>query len=349
MAMIDAGYLTKEIKSFGAKLGFSHVGIAPPDVTIWGERFKDWLTEGFDGEMQYMRRNVERRTDPFSLFPQLKSIIVVSMNYFPGEKHRECLDNSSLGYVAGYALNQDYHPLVKSRLKELLEFIKRLTSDHTQGKIYVDSGPVLEKALAVMSGIGWMGENTLLISHDMGSWLLLGVLLLNVELEPDMPVIEDRCGECMACIDACPTSAIVSPRILDARRCISYLLGELKDSIPLEMRPLIGNRILGCDDCQWACPWNEAAGVSNETAFKPKDELLSSVLLDLMEVSEDRFSRMFNNNPVERIKRRRFLRNVAVAIGNSRDRRAVPVLEKKLSDPDPIIKEHVEWALERIA
>ncbi len=346
--LIDTKVLTREIKSFGAKLGFSHVGITPPRLSIWGERFRDGIRHGFAGEMWYLERDAERRIDPYVIFPEVKSIVVVSINYYPGKGHREGLDNPSAGYIANYALHEDYHPVIESRLRELLQYIDRLTQGRAQGKIYVDTGPVPEKAFAVMAGLGWMGKHTLLVSRDVGSWLLLGVLLLDMELDFDGPMM-DQCGECTQCIEACPTKAIVAPYKLDAGRCISYLLGELKGPIPLEMRPLIGNRIFGCDDCQWACPWNRSAQISNETAFRPREDLASPLLADLMGMDEDKFSSMFNKSPIKRIKRKRFLRNVAVALGNSGDRRTIPVLEKRLKEPEPLVREHAEWALRQIS
>ncbi|MBI5756225.1 MAG: tRNA epoxyqueuosine(34) reductase QueG, partial [Nitrospirae bacterium] len=241
----------------------------------------------------------------------------------------------------------DYHKVIKSRLKELLSYIDTLTDGRVHGKIYVDTGPVLEKHLAVMAGLGWMGKHSLVVSQNTGSWSLLGVLLLDTELDFDEPGA-DQCGECTRCMEACPANALTAPYILDARKCISYLLGELKGSIPLEMRPLIGNRIFGCDDCQWVCLWNSAAKVSTEEAFLPRQELTAPLLVDLIGMDEERFRSMFDNSPIKRIKWGRFLRNVAVAIGNSGDKGIMPALERRLSDPDPLVREHVEWAIERL-
>lgn len=343
----DSKSLTREIKSFGSKLGLAQVGVAPPDLSLWAERFRHWLGQGFEGEMRYMARDAGRRTDPRAVFPEVRSVVVVSMNYYPGGRHRECLQDPATGYIANYALHEDYHPLIESKLTQLLQHIRSLTDDKVQGKIYVDTGPVLEKAFAVMAGMGWMGKHSLLISQDSGSWLLLGVLLLDAELDFDEPV-RDQCGDCVACIKACPTQAILSPYVVDARRCISYLLGELKGTIPVEMRPLIGNRVFGCDDCQWACPYNKGATVSTEASFAPKKELTSPRLIALMEMGDGDFKGLFYNNPVMRVKRSRFLRNVAVALGNSRNQRVLPVLEKRLNDPDPVVREHVEWAINRL-
>jgi len=311
----DIKQLTRDIKNIGISSGFRHVGIASPEVSLWGSRFQEWLKNGYEGEMAFLARNPEKQTNPSLVFPEVKSVVVVSMNYYPGGYRRECLDNPETGYIANYALNEDYHDIIKSRLREFLIQINAITNGNAQGKIYVDTGPVLEKAFAVKSGIGWMGKNSLIISPDAGSWLLLGVILLDTELEPDEP-LEDRCGECTGCIDACPTGAIVAPYVVDARRCISYLLGELKGAIPEELKSMIGNRIFGCDDCQWACPWNNVATVSTETSFVPRKELTSPLLVDLMEMGEDDFRKTFHNNPVARIKWERFLRNAAVAVGN---------------------------------
>lgn len=314
---MDTRSLTQDIKAFVLKLGFSHVGITSPDHSVWGDRFRDWIKQGFHGEMGYMERSMERRTDIYSVFPEVESLIVVSMNYYPGEKHRGCLDNPGAGYIANYALNEDYHKVVEMKLMELLRYIHNATDSKVSGKIYVDTGPVLEKAYAVVAGIGWMGKNSLIINPETGSWIVLGVLLLDIKLDFDKS-IPDRCGECTRCMDACPTMAIVKPYVLDARRCISYILGELKGPIPVEMRPLIGNRIFGCDDCQWACPWNEVVQVSAEVSFKPRNDLMSPGLLDLMQiVGDDDFKSRFKYNPIKRIKMERFLRNVSVAIGNS--------------------------------
>jgi len=313
--LTDIKPLISDIKNIGISLGFQHVGIASPDVSLWGNRFQEWLKNGFEGEMEFLARNPGKRSNPSHIFPEVKSVVVVSMNYYPGEHHRECLDNPKTGYIANYALNEDYHDVIKSKLREFLIQINAVTNGKAQGKIYVDTGPVLEKAFAVKSGIGWMGKNSLIISPDTGSWLLLGVILLDAELEFDEP-LKDGCGECTQCIEACPTRAIVAPYIVDARRCISYLLGELKGAIPEEMKSLIGNRIFGCDDCQWACPWNNIARVSTEISFIPRKELTSPLLADLMEMGEDNFKKVFHDNPVLRIKWERFLRNVAVAVEN---------------------------------
>lgn len=344
---IDVRTLSEEIKSFALPLGFSHIGITSPDLSVWADRFRCWIERGFAGEMGYMARDIERRTNLFSVFQDVKSVVVVSMNYFPGAGHRGCLDRPETGYISNYALNEDYHDIIRSKLEELLRHIGRITDGKARGRIFVDTGPLLEKPLAVMGGLGWTGKHSLLISPEAGSWLSLGVILLDVELGYDEPG-DDQCGECTRCMDACPTKAIVAPYIVDARRCISYLLGELKGPIPVEMRSLIGNRIFGCDDCQWVCPWNNTAQISDEAAFRPREELISPLLIDLMPVDVEDFRRIFKDSPIRRIKRSRFLRNVAVALGNSGDRKAIPVLERGLKDTDPLIREHVDWALERI-
>ncbi|MCC7203358.1 MAG: tRNA epoxyqueuosine(34) reductase QueG [Nitrospirae bacterium] len=306
--------LTRDIKDIGISLGFRHVGISPPDASLWGKRFQGWLKCGFEGEMRFLSREPERRLNPSIVFPEIKSVIVVSMNYYPGGDRRGCLDDHARGYIANYALNEDYHDVVKSRLEEFLVRIKTLTDKKADGKIYVDTGPVLEKAYAAMSGVGWMGKHSLIISPDAGSWLVLGVILLDTELEFDAP-LQDRCGECTRCIEACPTGAIVAPYVVDARRCISYLLGELKGAIPEELKSMTGNKIFGCDDCQWACPWNNVAQAATETGFIPRKELTSPLLADLMEMDREGFKKVFHDNSVMRIKWERFMRNVVAAAG----------------------------------
>ncbi|MBI5194503.1 MAG: tRNA epoxyqueuosine(34) reductase QueG [Nitrospirae bacterium] len=311
--------LSHEIKDIGKKIGFTHIGITSPDIGEWEVRLRNWVNQCYHGEMQFLSRGIDRRTDIASSFPDVKSVVVASMNYFSGEGHRKCLDDPSIrykrGYIANYALNEDYHPVIEARLRELMEEINRLTDGRAKGKIYVDAGPVPEKALAVKAGIGWVGKHSIIVSKDAGSWLLLGVLLLDIELDFDEPAT-DHCGNCTKCIEACPTNAIIEPYVVDARRCISYLLGELKGDIPAELRPLIGNRIFGCDDCQWVCPKNKTARVSSEKAFQPREDLSSPLLEELIDVSEDRFNTMFNNNPIKRIKWKRFKRNVENAIKN---------------------------------
>lgn len=311
--------LSQEIKDIGKRMGFTHIGITSPDTGNTAVRFRDWVNQGYHGEMQFLSRSIDRRTDIASSFPDVKSVVVASMNYFPGEEHRRCLDDPSLrykrGYIANYALNDDYHPVIEARLRELMGEINRLTDGRAKGKIYVDAGPVPEKALAVKAGIGWVGKHSIIVSEDAGSWLLLGVLLLDTELDFDEPAA-DHCGNCTKCIEACLTRAITEPYVVDARRCISYLLGELKGAIPAELRPLIGNRIFGCDDCQWACPKNKSAMVSSEKAFQPREDLISPLLEELIDVSEERFNTMFTNNPIRRIKWKRFIRNVENAIKN---------------------------------
>lgn len=313
--MTDIKSLTTGIRKIGYSYGFTKIGISTPDVSFWAKRFDEWLMKGFAGEMAFLGRNPEMRLNPSLVFPDVKSALVISMNYYPGEAHRGCLDNPGTGYIANYALNEDYHRVIKAKLSEFLIKIQTLSEGKINGKIFVDTGPVLEKALAVNAGIGWMGKNSLIISPDAGSWLLLGVILLDSVLDYDKPS-EDRCGECTKCIDACPTGAIVAPYVVDSRRCISYLLGELKGAIPEELRSATGNRIFGCDDCQWACPWNNIAKVSAEKAFIPRQVLTSPLLADLMEMSEDKFREVFHDNPVLRIKWDRFMRNVTVAVEN---------------------------------
>lgn len=305
-----------------------------------------WIENGYHGEMNYMGKNVLLRLNPAQVLPGVQSVIVVSMNYFSGEEHRESLHRPDTGYIASYALNRDYHPVIKERLERLLAFIKGNTGDRVEGRIFVDTGPVMEKAFAVNAGIGWMGKNSLIVNEE-GSWFFLGIIFLNIPLEYDTPV-EDKCGSCMECIRACPTGALVAPYVLDSRRCISYLLGELKGSIPVELRSLMGNKIFGCDDCQWVCPWNRASRLTSEDTFRPREEFKGPSLAWLLGMDPKRFKGLFSNSPVSRIKRKRFLRNIAVAAGNSYCRDIVPSLLKRSSESDPCVKEHIAWAVEKI-
>ena len=343
---MDKGLVTK-IKDHARTLGFSRIGITRPDVSKWKAPYISWIKKGYHGEMEYMERTLHARLDPENLLPRVKSVIVTFTSYFPGLEYRGGLNRPDRGYISIYARGMDYHYVIREKLTGLLQFIQGTVSGPVEGRIFVDSGPVLEKPLAMEAGIGWMGKNSIIIT-EYGSWGFLGVILLDIEITPDEPV-ENRCGDCTACMDACPTGAIVEPWVVDSRRCIPYLLGELKGPIPPDLRPLIGNRIFGCDDCQWACPWNRMAPVTEEDAFKPRKELTDPPLMELLQIKNNRsFKEFFKNTPVERIRRKRFLRNVIVASGNSCSRDILDILEDLVSHEDPIISEHAEWAIRNI-
>jgi epoxyqueuosine reductase len=279
--------------------------------------------------------------------PWAVSVVSVAMNYFtPHERPKN--PDGARGWISRYAWGDDYHDLIRERLDKLLDEIRALSAAPVQGRAFVDSGPVLERGLAGVAGIGWIGKNTQLISPKKGSWFFLGELFLDLELAYDRPM-RDRCGRCQLCLDACPTGAFTGPYILDARRCISYLTIELKGAMPRHLRPLVGNHIFGCDICQEVCPYNVKAEASEEAAFAPRTGLNAPELIPLLSLGEEEFRRRFKRSPLLRAKRRGFLRNVAVALGNLRNPAAVPALAAALNDSEPLVRAHAAWALGRIA
>jgi epoxyqueuosine reductase len=339
--------LSAQIKTEAQRLGFTLVGISPVIAAPHEESFARWLRRGLGGELGYLKRTEELRRDPKKLLPWAVSVVSVGMNYFTPMPRPEKQDGSK-GWVSRYAWGDDYHDLMKERLESLLEKIRRVYPEPVEGKAFVDSGPVLERDLAGVAGIGWIGKNTHLISPKRGSWFFLGELFLNVDLVYDRP-IRDRCGKCDLCLKACPTGAFVGPYVLDARRCISYLTIELKGAIPRHLRPLMGNHIFGCDICQEVCPYNVKAKPTGEEAFYPRDGLYVPELIPLLTLSEEEFRRRFRGSPILRAKRRGFLRNVAVALGNLKSVEAVPALIQALGDEDALVRRHVAWALGQIA
>ena len=342
----DRAVLTKAIKQEAQKLGFTLVGVSPVSRPSYGETFAEWLREGLGGEMGYLKRTEELRRDPRKLVPWAVSVISAGMNYYvPLARPKDAKD--SRGWISRYAWGDDYHELIKNRLDSLLEKIRALSPDPVEGKAFVDAGPVLERALAGVSGVGWIGKNTMLISPKHGSWFFLGELFLNIDLSYDRP-IRDRCGKCDLCLKACPTGAFAGPYILDARRCISYLTIELKGAIPTHLRPLMGNHVFGCDICQEVCPYNVKAVPTDEATFSPREGLYAPELIPLLSLTEEEFRRRFRGSPITRAKRRGFLRNVAVALGNLKSVEAVPALIQALEDHDPLVRRHVAWALGQI-
>ena len=322
-------------------LGFGGFGVARPEMVAEVARFQQWLDNNFEGEMAYMGRGLEKREDPNRVLPGVQSVISVWTNYLTAEKPMSYLDDVTTGDISLYALNRDYHDFILEKLKKLEQSVQIMFPEcHT--KIYVDTGPVLEKPLAQKAGLGWVGKHTNLISEGVGSWYFLSEILVDVELPVSVEAV-DRCGTCQRCIDICPTDAIIAPYTLDSRKCISYLTIELKGPIPLEFRKAIGNRIFGCDDCQIVCPWNSFAVKCDEPAFEEQPG--SRLLIDLIGLDDDSFRARFKNSPIKRIKRRGFLRNVAIALGNSADPAAVPPLVKVLDDKEPLIRAHAVWAL----
>lgn len=324
-------------------LGFDLCRVTKCEVPPHAAAFEDWLDEGRAGEMTWMERNKERRADPQRVLPGARSVIVLAMNYFQnaecGMRNTECH-----GRIARYAWGDDYHELIEKKLRALDEFLR---GHGGVQKCYVDTGPVLERDFAAKAGAGWHGKSTMLIHEKLGAWFFLAEILTTLELPEDPPQPE-RCGRCTRCIDACPTCAITAPYQLDARRCISYLTIELKGSIPEELRPLIGNRIYGCDDCLAACPWNRFARASSETAFAMRESVAGMSLADFLELDDGQFCALFRKSPVTRIKRRGFLRNVCVALGNTGAPADLPALQKAALAPEPLVAEHARWAVQRI-
>jgi epoxyqueuosine reductase len=338
--------LTAQIKALARRLGFPLVGVAPAAPPVHWNRYLAWLSAGHAGEMAYLSRGVERRADPRALVPGARSILCVGAEY--GRSLPDPTNGSSIrGRISRYALGEDYHEWMKARLLELLRGIRSLDPS-ADGRVYVDTGPVLERDFAAQAGLGWIGKHTNLIHRDRGSWFFLGEIILTLDLERDRPAAE-HCGTCTRCIDACPTAAIREPYVLDARRCISYLTIELKESIPPELRAQMGNWIFGCDICQEVCPWNrKREGAESERDPEGLSDELCPDLEGLVRMDQEGFSSRFRGSPVKRTKRRGLLRNVAVALGNTGDARQVPSLAIALGDPEPLVRGHAAWALGRI-
>ena len=352
--MFSPAELTARIRAKARDLGFDAVGVAPVQPSAFGAAYERWVAEGMHGEMGYLAREdaLAKRKHPVVLVPGARSAVVVALEYFNFDEDPDVTRDPSRGVVARYARNLDYHEVMKERLIALQEWIG---ADLTPvgGRAYVDTGALLERELAQRAGLGWFGRNTMLIQPRRGSFYFLGVLLLDVELEYDEPFAKEHCGRCSACVDACPTGALLgrdetgAPR-MDARRCISYLTIELKGAIPREMRPLIGNRIYGCDICQEVCPWNSFAEPTRDEALLAREGLDGPSLIEWMGMTQEEFSARFKGSPIKRAKRRGLLRNVAVALGNWGSPEAVPVLAAALNDEEPLVRGHAAWALGRI-
>jgi len=339
--------LAGEIKQLGRDLGFSKLGIAATDLDADEARLERWLSLGRHGEMSYMERHGRKRTRPAELVPGTVRVISARMSYWPDAARdaREALADPTTGYVARYALGRDYHKVLRRALQRLADAIAQRIGQFGY-RVFVDSAPVLEKALARDAGLGWIGKHTNLLDRD-GSWFLLGELFTDLPLPTDAPVTE-HCGSCRACLDVCPTQAIVAPYEVDARRCISYLTIELRGSIPEPLRAAIGNRIFGCDDCQLFCPWNKFARPTPVGDFAVRHGLDSAGLVSLFEWSEQEWDARTAGSALRRAGYEGWLRNVAVALGNApADERVVAALAARAEDPSPIVREHVRWALER--
>ncbi len=344
----DYAALAGRIKQWASELGFQQAGIADTDLQQAERHLLEWLDDGFHGEMQYMSRHGARRSRPARLVPGTVRVISVRLDYLPGQARaaHDVLADPARAFVSRYALGQDYHRLMRRRLQRLADRIETEVGPFGY-RAFVDSAPVLEKALAEKAGLGWIGKHTNVINESVGSWFFLGELYTDLPLPVDAPGT-NRCGRCEACLPACPTGAIVAPYRLDARRCISYLTIELHGSIPPALRPLIGNRVFGCDDCQMACPWNRFARVSPESAFTPRHRLDTATLVELFAWSEAEFLRCTQGSAIRRLGHERWLRNLAVALGNApAEARVAAALRARLRHPSALVREHVRWALEQ--
>lgn len=341
--------LARSIKQWARELGFQHLGITDTDLTEAETRLHGWLDADHHGEMGYMARHGTKRSRPAELEPGTLRVISVRMNYLPephADMERQLVDPAA-AFISRYALGRDYHKVMRKRLQRLAERTQA-TIGEIGYRVFVDSAPVLEKPLAEKAGLGWIGKHTNLIDKQAGSWFFLGELYLDLPLPIDAPAT-GHCGRCQSCIDICPTKAIVAPYQLDARLCISYLTIELDGPIPERLRPLLGNRIYGCDDCQLVCPWNRFARLTGESDFSPRQGLNEATLLQLFAWDEQTFLRRTEGSAIRRIGHRRWLRNIAVALGNGPGSpKVVAALSRQLQHPDAMVQEHVAWALERL-
>jgi epoxyqueuosine reductase len=342
--------LKKAIQQEAHRLGFELVGVTSPDPPPHFRVFEAWLQAGRQAEMAYLEteRSRQRRGNPRQILPECRSILVLGIHYPPPSQHSQA---SERGQTAAYACSDDYHELLPPRLQALVAFIEAQIGEPVPNRYYTDTGPILERDLAQRAGLGWIGKNTCLIHPARGSYLLLAEILLGIDLEPDPPFTLDHCGNCTRCLQACPTACILPDRTIDANRCISYLTIELKGAIPVELRPKLGNWVFGCDICQQVCPWNQRfAAPANEDVFVERPDAHQPDLIAALELNPQDFNRKFKGTPIKRAKRRGFLRNVAVALGNSGDPQAVPALIRALSDdPEPLVRQHAAWALGQIA
>ena len=343
----DLSLLAEQIKLWSSELGFSSMGITDIDLSQDQRYLEKWLEKGYHGEMKYMERHGKKRSRPAELVQGTKRIISLSMNYLPKNYNGlELLEEDKKAFVSGYARGRDYHKIMRSRLKKLVSKIK-VHSSH-ENRVFVDSAPVLEKALAQKAGLGWIGKNTLLLNKTAGSYFFLGEIYTDLELPIDEPKIVNHCGSCTSCMDVCPTKAFEGPNQLDARKCISYLTIEYKGSIKEELRPMMGNRIFGCDDCQIFCPWNKFLKITDEADFKPRHNLDDIDLSNLFMWSEEEFLEKTQGSPIRRAGYESWLRNIAIALGNAESSvEVLRALHSKKDHSSEIVQEHVNWAIEQ--
>ena len=347
---LDLATLAASIKEWARELGFQQAGICEPQLDEQEAHLQRWLDAGYHGEMDYMAAHGSKRSRPAELVPGTLRVISLRMDYLPGDtRMSQRLAQPEQAYVSRYALGRDYHKLIRKRLQQLAERIQQAIGPFGF-RAFVDSAPVLERAIARQAGLGWVGKHSLILNRRAGSWFFLGELFVDVPLPVDTPLDSEHCGRCTACLDICPTQAFVAPYVLDARRCISYLTIELKGPIPEALRPLIGNRVFGCDDCQIVCPWNRFARPSEQSDFQPRHGLDNSSLAELFLWSEEEFLQRTEGSPLRRAGYQRWLRNLAVGLGNAPS--TIPVLQAlrtRQDDPSELVREHVAWALRQHA
>lgn len=342
----DYPALAERIRQIATELGFQQVGISAADIGAHEQRLQQWLEAGYHGEMEWMASHGSKRTRPAELVPGTQRVISVRMDYLPMDtRMAKRLADRNAAYISRYALGRDYHKLIRRRLQQLAEQVQALIGPFGF-RAFVDSAPVMERALASRAGLGWIGKNSMLINPRAGSFFFLGELYTDLPLPVDEPFTQHHCGSCSACLSRCPTDAFVGEHVLDARRCISYLTIELKGPIPEELRAPMGNRVFGCDDCQLICPWNKFAKPTAEHDFSPRHQLDQADLITLFRWEEDEFLKNTEGSPLRRIGHERWLRNLAVGLGNAHT--SIPVIEalrSRLTHPSELVREHVHWAL----
>ena len=340
--------IAKNIKSWAKDFGFNDVGIS--DVKLGKNKlpYKKWISSGYHGQMGYLDRHQEQKFDPSKLLPNTQSVISVRLDYLPLEaKALEALKNKNIAYISRYALGRDYHKVIRAKLKKLVAQIESNLDEEFNFRLFTDSAPVLEVDIAEKAGLGWRGKHTLLLNKNHGSWFFLGEIYTDLPLPSDTSTSK-HCGSCTACIDICPTSAIIAPYKLDARKCISYLTIEHKESIPIEYRKAIGNRVYGCDDCQFVCPWNKYAKITSENDFLVRHDLDKLSLVESFKLSRKDFDKLFQGSAIYRIGYDQWLRNIAVGLGNApKSREIIKVLESRLDSVSSMLKEHILWAIEQ--
>lgn len=353
MTALDAIPLSARLKARALDEGFTACGIAPADAAPQtAERLRSWLDEGAHGDMLWMESRAHHRESPKALWPEVRSLIMLGMSYAPTDDPLRLENQSDIGRISVYAQGKDYHDIVKKALKRVARWLIAEADGMGEAadvKVFVDTAPVMEKPLSEAAGIGWQGKHTNLLSRQNGNWLFLGAIYTTLDLEADTPA-SNRCGSCTACQSACPTDAFPAPYRLDARRCISYLTIEHKGPIPHEFREAIGNRIYGCDDCLAVCPWNKFAEAAQANkAFAPRAELAAPKLADLLALDNTGFRAVFAGSPIKRIGRNRMVRNCLIAAGNSGDGALVDPVQALLDDPDDVVREAADWAMERLS